>query len=303
MSYIRKPGHLFESGQPGVKQMCLPDNESYALQQLFAIFRDVMIRQVVDKRHVSHFLLHVSAIRPAWRCMLVFYEVLFLGVMVQIPCKHLGANSEARPIYTLLKKVVDEPLKSHGGSRPFTRHHIFVGLAYTYGRPEVRTQWIRPFPRMPWFNFHFHSLAVALYQTGVLRSPIYFVLAMRDALEISNEYLQDLSLISGSVCLWIEAAGPRLFSQTIDGSLPLKKVRIRQGNLYDAELDKKYGYRRHPLQDVTVHRWRFWLKRIEDEIADVIQYEHLLWPVELDANAGRKAIKILRELMPNEENS
>lgn len=155
-----------------------------------------------------------------------------------------------------------------------------------------------PTNTLPHSNFHFHALAAGLYQTAVLPTPFYFVLAMRDALEIGNQELEELALLSASACLWINAAGPQLFSQTKNGS-SLGDIRVLHRSLYDNELDKVYGYRpMHSVQDVTIDRWRFWLKRIEGEIADVIQYER---PEGIDPSAGTTAIEILRELMPKEE--
>ncbi|KAI1372561.1 hypothetical protein F4677DRAFT_449250 [Hypoxylon crocopeplum] len=260
-------------------------------RRLYNVVLDVVRSQTVQQKHVSKFIILTSLMRPAVRGKLAVFGVLFEGVIDQIPlAPHTYIDFWS--IFKLLISVMrplppDRPL----GIEPLSQVDLKAGLCCAYVWHNVSPYHSHP-PRL---NYRFHYFASSLYGLGILRDPDFFVCAMHDVLELSSNDTRQLNMLLNPVGQWIKAYGAELFQQAKHGWKSGDAKLLEHGYLYKLELNKTYG-EQHPAPGLTIHRWRFWLKRLEDAMVKIVECER---PPEStgENNVARRAARRMAQLL------
>ncbi|KAI1455619.1 hypothetical protein F4805DRAFT_267200 [Annulohypoxylon moriforme] len=247
-------------------------NELSTCLSLLLLIGEVLHDQKVKQSHVVNFIRLVSTFRQRFNSTFAIRYVLFHNIVLNLT---FASNSTLDPhvldpIPLLLRLAVDTKLRQHlrlGAVQPFTRRDLARGLKDIYVSPHVSIS--QPQPII--YNFQFHIFASSLYRSGAIRKPVFFVCAMVDALERRWEDARRLSLALYAVHWWIMHFGYRLFKQNSTKKWIYPKF-VRHGDLYEEHLDRVLGKKR-PRPALTVGRWRFWKKRLEESMIDVVDFE------------------------------
>ncbi|KAL7623527.1 hypothetical protein AAE478_007210 [Parahypoxylon ruwenzoriense] len=230
-----------------------PPESSLALALRRIISDAVVVGDVDPTTHVDFFIRVARLLDPFERPNIIVYRVLFAHVITRI----LPDNIEDfLIIQRLLKGVIQLGSVATPRAPLFTRDDLKTGLSWVYRSAHVYPS-ARCLP--PYLNFTFHSFAATLYRDGMLEDPVFFVTAMRDALECSwcNSYYL-YQLVQG-VGYWIMMCGELLVAEARRGyelRLLQDELFVQHGVLYEIELSKTYGGDL-PAPDLTAHRWRF----------------------------------------------
>ncbi|KAI2778541.1 hypothetical protein F4815DRAFT_501292 [Daldinia loculata] len=278
-SLFSKPDHIFLRHKADCNML---DLEFAACKSLFCITTDIISRyQRVDRKDVATFSIVISHIRPAMRAEFVIENVIFRGIIVQITGVPLPAGiwSPIAILFDLLRIIVNYPL---GLSPLLTEEDIEKGLKFAYCLPGVGAQQ----NEVAVLNYHFHCFASSMYALDVMNDPSFFVFAMRDALESSWDSADHYDKFFNSVNQWIIQCGNKIYRLIKRGFEPTYEAMYHHGNLYQLELDKTYGSH-HPAPGLTMHRWEFWKKRIEDTMIFLIDCERPL-DVMREGNVARQ---------------
>ncbi|KAI0847009.1 hypothetical protein F5Y00DRAFT_271476 [Daldinia vernicosa] len=285
-SLFFKPDHTFLRHKVDYRML---DPEFVACKSLFCITTDIISRpHFADEKDVNTFSIVISHIRPEMRAEFVIEQVVFRGIMTQLPMLSalVVTWTPAAILFELLCRIVNRPLGLLPNQQPLlTREDILRGLRRAYCLPGVEAQ----HHEVPFLNFHFHYFASVMYAFDVMDEPLFFVFAMRDALESSWDSASQYDKLFDSVFQWILLSGDRIFQLIKSGfEPPTHKAAYYHGELYQLELYKTYGSH-HPAPGLTMHRWEFWKQRIEDTMIFLIDCERPLAVMELENIARETA--------------
>ncbi|KAI1655512.1 hypothetical protein F4813DRAFT_161354 [Daldinia decipiens] len=251
------------------------DLEFAACKSLFWIITDIISRyRPVDRKDVVTFSIVISHIRPAMRAEYVIKNVIFRGIILQITGIPLppGTWSPLAILFDLLRIIVNCTICLPPGKPPLlTEEDIEWGLRSAYCLPGVGSQQ----NDVAVHNFHFHCFTASMYALNVMDDPSFFVFAMRDALERGWDSADHCNNFLDSVNQWILQCGKRIYRLIKRGFEPTYKAMYYHGNLYELELEKTYGSHR-PTPGLTMHRWEFWKKRVEDTMIFLVDCERPL---------------------------
>ncbi|KAI1104354.1 hypothetical protein F4804DRAFT_332368 [Jackrogersella minutella] len=207
------------------------------LAELDSLFKDKPIQQIISVLDVDTHqqLIHLMSqilVRQAIEVHNGIY-VLFNSIMKQMKFRTRQDMREFGPIATLLSLAVNEVffLPSRDLHR-FTRLDLVNGLTGIYNSPGVSPHKPQPLE----FNFHFHHLAASLYQLGSVGEPIFFICAMRDALEEFWADHNNTVRTLRAVHMWLTQYGQQLFRQYASHDWDSPAL-VRHGYLYQTELE------------------------------------------------------------------
>ncbi|KAI8964313.1 hypothetical protein F5Y11DRAFT_102265 [Daldinia sp. FL1419] len=229
---FEKPDHIFIRKKA---KWYLYDREFVAGQLLFYFVTNIIQHhRYVNKKDLDTFSILVSSIRPILKIDLVINQVLFQGIMIQISTSSFpdGAWSPFAVIFDLLNGAVNlhPPLNR---PPPLSQKEVTWGLIFAYDSRGVK-------PRRSEhaiLNYHFHYFASSLYFLNVIDDPIFFVSAMRDALETSWNNAQHCDWLFNSVAQWVICCGEKLLLQIRNGyQTGNPRSTLYHGKLYELEL-------------------------------------------------------------------
>ncbi|KAI0108082.1 hypothetical protein F4814DRAFT_44339 [Daldinia grandis] len=269
-----KPDHIFLRHKADPRMLYL---EFAACQSLFYLTTDILTRcQAVNQKDLDTFITVISYVRPEMRADFIIKSVIFRGIIMQLSRSPFPVRIwfPIANFFRLLERIVKCPMDLPPDKPPpLTREDITRGLSLAYCLPGVG-----PHQNIAvTTNYHLHFFASSMYVLDVMDQPLFFVFAMRDALETSWDSAYRYDPFLDSVNHWIVQCGDRVFRQIKCGFKPLthQTAPYFHGELYKLELDKTYGSH-HPTPGLTMHRWEFWKQRIEDTMIFLIDCERPL---------------------------
>ncbi|KAI1800017.1 hypothetical protein F4811DRAFT_60296 [Daldinia bambusicola] len=249
-----KPDHIFIRSKAYPR---LSNLEFAACKSLFNTITDLIRHsQGCSQKDVKTFCILSYHIRPEMRWHIIISHVIFDGIIAQIAAPSFSADvwSPLVVLFDLLSAIMNPALKLPPSiSQPLSKKDVIWGLLHIYNSPEVRPRQ----NKCATLNFHFHHFASSMYASDAMDNPIFFVWAMRDALETSWNRAERYNELLNSVWQWIMSCGDKILGKMKKGfeevSFPMG---LFHGHLYELDLNSTYGDR-HPAPGLTMHRWQF----------------------------------------------
>ncbi|KAI1204274.1 uncharacterized protein F4807DRAFT_472364 [Annulohypoxylon truncatum] len=281
--YIPEPVDFFAEA---AATECIKEGQIRACFSLLFLIGDILSDQDVKNDYVVEFLTLMTWFRKRSRHQFSMQYILFQNIILNmIFAPNDTPNPTALdPIPLLLRLAVDTKVRDPtlGTVRPFGRRDLM---------PTPTP--VRPYESIN-YNFQFHVFASTLYHYGVLRKPEFFVRAMVDALERRYRDASRLLLTLDAVHWWVMNFGFRLFKQNSNKRWVITRL-VRPGSLYEEHVIRTFGGSR--LRGwLTVHRWRYWKRRLEESMIDVVDIETnylLSGPNNIARQAAEKIGRIL----------